>query len=452
LPADDPTAGTPALLVDLYELTMAESYVREGIADRPATFELFCRTLPRGWGYLLAAGIDDTLDLLEELRFDEAELTYLRSTGLFGDELLERLAGLRFTGEVRAMREGTVFFAGEPVLEIAAPLLEAQLVETAVLGHVHHQSLIAGKAARCVDAAQGRTLSEFGLRRSHGGEAGIRVARSSYLAGFDSTSDVLAGQRYGIPVAGTMAHSYVACFEDETAAFEAFTRAYPRGATLLIDTYDTLRGAERAAEVGRALAAHAGRLGGVRIDSGDLLELSAVVRRTLDEAGLAEARIFASGNLDEHEIAHLVAAAAPIDGFGVGSRLAVSADAPYLDAVYKLVAYNGKPVLKLSPGKETLPGSKQVWRRLEHGRFAGDVVGLPGSDAPAGAEPLLEPMLAGGGRLVRGGLPEARERAAAQRAALPSAHRALDAEPYPVEVGAALAALRDEVAGGLALR
>jgi nicotinate phosphoribosyltransferase len=452
LPADGRPAGTPALLVDLYELTMAESYVREGIADRPATFELFCRTLPRGWGYLLAAGIDDTLDFLEELRFDDGELAYLRSTGLFGEELLGRLAEVRFTGEVRALREGTVFFAGEPVLEICGPLLEAQLVETAVLGHVHHQSLIAGKAARCVDAAQGRTLSEFGLRRSHGGEAGIRVARSSYLAGFDSTSDVLAGQRYGIPVAGTMAHSYIACFEDEAAAFEAFTRAYPRGATLLIDTYDTLRGAERAADVARGLAARGGRLGGVRIDSGDLLKLSAGVRRTLDEAGLADARIFASGNLDEHGIARLVAARAPIDGFGVGSRLAVSADAPYLDAVYKLVAYDGRPVLKLSPGKETLPGSKQVWRRLEDGRFAGDVVGLPGRDAPAAAEPLLEPMLAGGERLVRCGLADARERAAAQRAALPAAHRALDAEPYPVEVGAALAALRDEVAGEVALR
>jgi nicotinate phosphoribosyltransferase len=436
----------PALFVDLYELTMGESYLREGIADTPATFELFCRTLPPGWGYLLAAGIDEALAFLDRLSFDRGELDFLAGTGLFGDAFLERLAGLRFTGEVRAMREGTVFFAGEPVLEIAAPLLEAQLVESAVLAHVHVQSLIAGKAARCVDAARGRTLSEFGLRRGHGAEAALRVARSGYLAGFDSTSDVLAGRRYGIPLAGTMAHSYVESFADETAAFRAFTRSYPDGATLLVDTYDTARGAERAAQVGVELAAQGGRLGGVRIDSGDLAGLATAARRTLDAAGLPDATIFASGNLDEHEIARLVAAGAPIDGFGVGSRLAVSADAPYLDAVYKLVELDGRPVLKLSPGKATQPGSKQVWRRVEDGRFAGDVVCLRGEEPPANAEPLLEPPAAGGS------LAAARERAAAQRAALPTAHRRLDAEPYPVEIGAGLAALRDEVAAEIRTR
>jgi nicotinate phosphoribosyltransferase len=452
LPADGRPAGTPALLVDLYELTMAESYVAEGIADAPATFELFCRTLPPGWGYLLAAGIDEALDFLERLRFEEDELAFLRGTGLFGEELLDRLATLRFTGEVRGLREGTVFFAGEPVLELTAPLLEAQLVETALLSHVHFQSLIAGKAARCVDAARGRKLSEFGLRRSHGGEAGLRVARASYLAGFDSTSDVLAGRRYGIPLAGTMAHSYVESFGDERAAFEAFTRAYPDGATLLIDTYDTERGAARAAAVGRALAARGGRLGGVRLDSGDLRELSLAVRRTLDEARLDGVTIFASGNLDEHELARLVAAGAPIDGFGVGSRLAVSADAPYLDAVYKLVAVEGRPVLKLSTGKATLPGSKQVWRRRDGGLLAGDVVALRDEEPPKGAKPLLEPLASGGERLVREGLAEARERAAAQRAELPDEHRALAAAPYPVEVSARLAALRDELERGLRSR
>jgi nicotinate phosphoribosyltransferase len=446
LAADEWPAGTPALFVDLYELTMGESYLVEGIADVPATFELFCRTLPPGWGYLLAAGIDEALGFLDRLSFDEGELDFLGGTGLFGDAFLERLAGLRFTGEVRAMREGTVFFAGEPVLEVAAPLLEAQLVESAVLAHVHVQSLIAGKAARCVDAAQGRTLSEFGLRRGHGAEAALRVARSSYLAGFDSTSDVLAGRRYGIPLAGTMAHSYVEAFADETAAFEAFTRSYPDGATLLIDTYDTPRGADRAAQVGVELAARGGRLGGVRIDSGDLAALSARVRRTLDAAGLTEATIFASGNLDEHAIARLVAAGAPIDGFGVGSRLAVSADAPYLDAVYKLVELDGRAVLKLSPGKATLPGSKQVWRRVEDGVFAGDVVCLRDEEPPANAVPLLEPAVPGGD------LETARARAAAQRAALAPAHRALDAGPYPVGIGAGLAALRDEVAAEIRMR
>jgi nicotinate phosphoribosyltransferase len=445
LAASDRPGATPALLVDLYELTMGESYLAEGIADTPATFELFCRTLPPGWGYLLAAGIDEALGFLDRLSFDAAELDFLAGTGLFGDAFLERLAGLRFTGEVRAMREGTVFFPGEPVLQVAAPLLEAQLVESAVLAHVHVQSLIAGKAARCVDAAQGRTLSEFGLRRGHGAEAALRVARSSYLAGFDSTSDVLAGRRYGIPLAGTMAHSYVESFADETTAFEAFTRSYPVGATLLIDTYDTVRGAERAANVGLELAARGGRLGGVRIDSGDLAGLAAAVRRTLDGAGLTETTIFASGNLDEHAIAGLVAAGAPIDGFGVGSRLAVSADAPYLDAVYKLVELDGRPVLKLSPGKATLPGSKQIWRRVEDGALAGDVVCLHDEEPPANAVPLLEPA-------APGGLAAARERAAAQRAALPPAQRALAAGPYPVEVGAGLAALRDEVAAEVRTR
>ena len=445
-----PTRAEPpesqALLVDLYELTMGESYLAEGIADRPATFQLYCRHLPRGWGYLVAAGIGDALAYLEQLSFSADDLAYLETMRLFSRAFLDRLARFRFSGDVRAMQEGTVFFPDEPVVEVTAPLLEAQLVETVVLNRVHFQSVIAGKAARCVDVAEGRKLVDFGLRRTHGGEAGLKVARASYLAGFDSTSNVLAGKVYGIPVSGTMAHSYVECFGDESAAFEAFSRSYPDGSTLLIDTYDTVEGAQRAARVGRALREQGGRLGGVRLDSGDLLELSRQVRQVLDEAGLPEVTIFASGNLDEREIARLLRAGAPIDGFGVGSRLGTSADAPYLDAAYKLVAFDGRPVLKLSTGKATLPDSKQVWRQLDGDRFAGDVVALRDEPAPPGAEPLLDAAMTSGVRVHREGLDTARARAAQQRAALAPEHRGLDSEAYAVAISPALAALRETLA------
>jgi nicotinate phosphoribosyltransferase len=442
----------PALLVDLYELTMARSYVAEGIAESPATFELFFRRLPPGWGYLLAAGLDDVLSYLARLRFEPDELDWLEGTGLFDDALLARLERLRFSGDVRAMPEGTAFFPHEPVLEVTGPLLEAQLVETVVLNLVHHQSLVAGKAARSVDVADGRRLVEFGLRRTHGGEAGLKAARSAWLAGFDSTSNVLAGQRYGIPVAGTMAHSHVEAFEDETAAFEAYVRSYPDGATLLVDTYDTVEGARRAARVARDLAARGGRLAGVRLDSGDLLDLSHRVRRVLDDAGLPDVTIFASGGLGEEDVARLLADGAPIDGFGIGSKLGVSVDAPFLDMAYKLVSFDGRPVLKLSAGKATLPGSKQVWRRSEAGLFAGDVIALAAEDGAPGAEPLLRPAMTGGERAETGTLEEARARAAAQRAALAPDHRRLDAAPYPVEVSSELDSLREVVGSRLRMR
>jgi nicotinate phosphoribosyltransferase len=446
----DVPSRTSALLVDLYELTMGEGYVAEAIAEQSATFEVFCRHLPAGWGYLLAAGIDDAIDYLEQFRFTDDELSYLETTGLFHSTFLDRLERLRFSGEVRAMREGTLFFANEPLLEVTAPLLEAQLVETIVLNRVHFQSLVASKAARCVDAAQGRKLVDFALRRTHGTEAGLAVARASYLAGFDATSNVLAGRLYGMPVAGTMAHSFVECFEDENNAFEAFTRAYPNGCTLLIDTYDTITGAKRAARVAHALAHRGGRLAAVRLDSGDLLELSCQVRRVLDHAGLEEVTIFASGGLDEREIARLLAAGAPIAGFGVGSKLGVSADAPVLDVAYKLVAFHGRPVLKLSSGKATLPGTKQVWRRVNEGQFAGDVICLLDEEPPPAAEPLLEPMMTQGSRVAPTSLARGRSLAAAQRAALPPEHRLVDAHPYRVELGAGLRELRDRLVDDLA--
>jgi nicotinate phosphoribosyltransferase len=440
----------PGLLVDLYELTMGESYLAEGMDERPATFQLFCRTLPPGWGYLVAAGIEDALDFLEALSFSGEELGYLETTGLFGAAFLDRLSRLRFTGEARAMREGTVFFPPEPVLEVTAPLLEAQLGETALINHVHLSSLIASRAARCVEAAGGRRLVEFGFRRAHGLDAGLAGARASYLAGFDATSNVLAGERFGIPVAGTMAHSYVEAFSDESEAFEAFIRSYPNGSTLLIDTYDTVEGARRAAKVGLKLAARGGSLGAVRLDSGDLLELSRRVRGVLDEAGLPEVTIFASGNLDEYSIAALVEGGAPIDGFGVGSRLSTSAGAPYLDVVYKLVEFDGRGVMKLSADKATLPGSKQVWRLLAGSRFVGDTVTLAEETAPAGAEPLLELVISQGRRLGRTSLQAARERAAAQQSALPVEYRMLEAASRPVAISEGIEALRQSVAEKLA--
>jgi nicotinate phosphoribosyltransferase len=416
-----------ALLVDLYELTMGESYVAEGIDERPATFQLFCRGMPDGWRYLLAAGIEEALDHLETLRFTSEELAYLEETGLFTPAFLMRLEALRFGAEVRALRDGTVFFPHEPVLEVRGPLLEAQIVETALIDLVHLSTLMASRAARMVDAAAGRRLVEFGLRRAHGGEAGLEVARASYLAGFDATSNVLAGARYGIPIAGTMAHSYIEAFLDERAAFRAYLRSYP-GSTLLIDTYDTIEGARRAAEVG------GNRLGGVRLDSGDLLALSREVRRLFDDAGLDEVEIFASGNLDEYSIAELVSAGAPIDAFGIGTRLSAAAGAPYFDLVYKLVEFDGRGVMKLSEAKATLPGSKQVWRLPEDG----DLVALVDEAPPTGGDPLLEPALADGKRVRRQTLAEARALAAEQRAALPDG-------PYRVALSAGVEALRREV-------
>jgi nicotinate phosphoribosyltransferase len=427
------------LLVDLYQLTMGESYVAEGIDGREATFSLFFRTLPPGWGYALAAGLEDALRYLEELRFDEDDLAYLESTGRFSAQFLERLRELRFSGSVRALPEGTAVFPREPLVEVTAPLLEAQLVETLVLNRIHLQTLIASKAARSVDAARGRLLVDFSLRRTHGGEAGLKVARASWLAGFDATSNVLAGHLYGIPISGTMAHSYVESFQGELEAFRAFARAYPDDCVLLVDTYDTLEGARRAAVVGRELAERGHRLRGVRIDSGDLVELSRGVRLVLDEAGLEDAIVFLSGALDERGIAELLAAGAPVGGFGIGSKMGVSADAPFLDVAYKLVELDGQPVLKLSAGKATLPGPKQVWRTQSH-----DVLGLVDSDIAG--EPLLREVMREGETVWQESLTASRERARREREALPEGLRSVAATTaYEVRIESRLASLRDEV-------
>ena len=431
------------LFVDLYQLTMGESYLAQGLSEREATFSVFFRSLPAGRGYLLAAGLEDALRYLEELRFSDDDLAYLEGAGLFSAAFLERLRSLRFSGSVRAVPEGTAVFPGEPLLEVTAPILEAQIAETMVLNALHLQTLVASKAARSVEAAGGRTLVDFSLRRTHGGEAGLKVARASYFAGFDATSNVLAGRRYGIPLAGTMAHSYVQSFGDELAAFRAFARAYPDDAILLVDTYDTLEGARLAVAVAHELEEDGHRLRGVRLDSGDLVELSRRVRDLLDRAGFADATIFASGGLDEAEIARLVEAGAAIDGFGVGTKMGVSADAPFLDLVYKLVEVDGRPVLKLSPGKATLPGRKQVWRIRRDGLAAHDVLGL--ADSGGDGEPLLHEVMRDGRATWSEPLVESRERARRERESLPDGVRALTATPYEVLVGADVAALRDRL-------
>ncbi len=427
---------------------MGESYVAEGLAEVEATFSLFFRRLPPGWGYLVAAGLDDALRYLETVTFTDDDLAFLDSTGRFSPSFLERLRGFSFTGDVRAMPEGTVVFPHEPLLEVTAPLVEAQIVETMVLNEVHLQTLIAGKAARCVDAARGRMLVDFALRRTHGAEAGLKVARASFLAGFDATSNVLAGRLYGIPAAGTMAHSYVEAFADEAEAFRAFARAYPDGAILLVDTYDTVEGLRRAVEVGRELAARGHRLRGVRIDSGDLAELSLAARALLDAAGFPDAMIFCSGGLDERDIARLVAGGAPIGGFGVGSKMGVSADCPFLDMAYKLVEVAGRPTLKLSAGKATLPGRKQVWRVSAEGTFVHDVLGLEAEPYRGEGEPLLRPVMTGGRRVVHESLEEIRARARSQREQLPPPVRAVDADRYEVRLDPALTRLRDRLAEG----
>jgi nicotinate phosphoribosyltransferase len=442
----EPGRRGSGLLVDLYQLTMGESYVAEGISDRQATFSLFFRTLPPGWGYALAAGLEDALRYLEALGFADDDLAYLEGTGLFSGRFLERLGGFSFSGNVRGLPEGTPVFPAEPLLEVTAPLLEAQIAETMVLNETHLQTLIASKAARSVDVAGERTLVDFSLRRTHGGEAGLKVARASYLAGFDSTSNVLAGQRYGIPIAGTMAHSYVESFPSELEAFRAYVRSYPDSAILLVDTYDTREGTRRALTVAREVAERGHRLRGVRIDSGELASLAREVRAILDGAGFGDAIVFASGGLDEYEIADLLERGAPIGGFGVGSKMGVSADAPFLDMAYKLVELDGRPVLKLSEGKATLPGRKQVWRvRDEEGRASHDVLGLDGSDDLDG-EPLLREVMRGGRATWSEPLGASRERARCERELLPEALRRLDAEAYDVRLDPSLAVLRRRVA------
>jgi len=428
---DDPLRS--ALFTDLYQLTMAQAYDAEGM-DRPASFELFFRSLPPSRNYVVAAGLEDVLDYLESFQFSDDDIQYLRCQEKFLDSFLSKLRDLRFTGEVHAVPEGTVVFPHEPLVRVVAPIMQAQLVETFILNQIHFQSIAATKASRVVIAAGGRKVVDFGSRRAHGADAALKVARASYLAGASGTSNVLAGKRYGVPIFGTMAHSYIQAHDDEAAALENFARTFPH-TTLLVDTYDTLDGVRKVIslreKLGEAFAVRA-----VRLDSGDLAELAGQTRRMLDDAGLAEVRIFASSGLDEYKVAKLVAADAPIDGFGVGTNLAVSNDAPALDMAYKLVQYAGRPRMKLSSGKILYPGTKQVFRRVESDRMVYDVVGC--EDEPIKAQLLLQPVMRHGQRLPAASPPlsQVRTYARQQFDQLPAELQSLEVAQRPYEVRA----------------
>ncbi|NBB68985.1 MAG: nicotinate phosphoribosyltransferase [Alphaproteobacteria bacterium] len=437
-PATEPNL---ALFTDLYELTMLQAYVAEGMHDE-AVFSLFVRRLPERRNFLIAAGLESVLDALEKLRFEADDIAYLRSLGQFDESFLAWLADFRFTGEVRAVAEGTPVFADEPILEVRAPLPEAQLVETLIMNQVHLQTVLATKAWRVVRSAEGRPVVDFGPRRMHGLDAALKAARAFHIAGVTATSNVLAGKLYGVPVTGTMAHSYIQAHDDERAAFKLFAERYP-GTILLIDTYDTIDGVEKVINLVRERKLD---VRGVRLDSGDLGWLAKEVRARLDAGGLPHVEVFASGGLDEDAIADLLGDGAPIDGFGVGTSMGVSRDAPDLDIAYKLAWYGGRGRLKLATGKPILPGAKQVFRRFEGETAGGDVIAR--AEEELDGEPLLATVMTDGRRVDGGGDLEAvRAHCAEATGRLPATVRALaPAEPaFAVDVSAALARYRDEV-------
>ena len=430
-----PPAGL--LLTDLYQLNMLQAYLESG-QTQTAVFEFFVRKLPARRGFLMAAGLEQALSWLEQLRFSEAELAWLRASGRFSSSLIEQLKDFCFTGDVEAMPEGTVFFADEPILRVIAPIPQAQLVETRLINLLHYQTIVASKAARMVLAAPGKTLADFGLRRAHGAEAGLLAARAAYLAGFDATATMLAGERFGIPLSGTMAHSFIQVFDDESAAFEAFARARPDNLVLLLDTYDTEAAARKAAALAPKLKALGVKLQGVRLDSGDLTALSKSVRAILDGAGLPEVTIFASGGLDEEDLLVFARQGAPIDGYGIGTSLTTSSDAPALDCAYKLEEYAGIARRKHSAGKATWPGRKQVWRSYgADGRMSADAISVE-NDQQSG-DRLLTPVMKAGRRLATPRLSESRAHAAEQLRRLPEPLRRLESGvAYPVEIAPAL--------------
>jgi len=442
----DMTLSRLGLFTDLYELMMLQAYRAERMTGT-AVFTVFVRRLPNHRNFLLACGLDSVLEYLEQLRFTDDDLVYLRSLQTFTDDFVASLREFRFTGSVHAVPEGTPVFANEPILEIVAPIPEAQLVETFVMNQVHLQTVLASKAARVAAAARGRKVVDFGARRTHGIDAALKAARAFYIAGIDATSNVLAGERYGIPVAGTMAHSYVQAHARERDAFSAFARTFP-GTVLLVDTYDTLDGIRAVIDLVKS-APQEVKISAVRLDSGDLLSLARETRRLLDAAGLHSIGIFASSALDEYAIAALLDAGAPIDGFGVGTGMAVSEDAPALDVVYKLSEYEGKGRTKLSPDKPILPGRKQVFRQEMDGNAVADVIGR--ADERIEGRPLMRPVMHNGRRLPDAVDPLAsiRRRAATELAHLPAHLLALTPAqpPYPVRISAALQRHHRDVSG-----
>lgn len=438
---------TSLLLTDLYQLTMLQGYFKRGMQDT-AVFEFFVRRLRPGRNFLMAAGLEQVLEFVEQARFTHEELDWLRGTGRFSDAFVDGLADWRFEGDIDAMPEGTVFFPDEPVLRVVAPLPQAQLIETRLINLLHFQTLIASKAARSTLMAPNKLLVDFGLRRAHGAEAGLLAARAAYLAGFSGTATVLGGARYGIPIYGTMAHSFVQAHDEEIDAFRTFAHAQPDNVVLLIDTYDTVAAAHKVVTLGRELALDGIAIKGVRLDSGDLGELARRVRRILDDGGLLATTIFASGDLDEYQLRNLLAQGAPIDGFGIGTRLDTSADMPYLDCAYKLQEYVGVPRRKRSQGKATWPGRKQVWRRYDDSRMIGDIISLEVDPQPG--EPLLVPVMRNGRRLMPPPtLEEARTHAARNLHQLSDALSGLeDDRHYPVEIAPALHQLTDAIDAG----
>jgi len=434
------------LFTDLYELTMAQAYWQSGHTGF-ATFSLFFRKYPPNRGYFVFAGLADVLDYLEEFHFSAADLDYLRSLQRFDREFLDYLGQVRFTGCVRAMPEGTVFFINEPVIEVSGSVIEAQLLETFLVNQVNLQTILATKASRVVHAARGRQLVDFAARRTHGLETANQLARVSYLVGFDSTSNTLAGALYHIPVSGTMAHSYIQSFENEMESFRHFARSFPDTSTFLVDTYDTIAGTRKAVAIAHEMSKQGHLLQAIRLDSGDMLDLSRKARAILDEAGLPEVQIFASGGLDEFEVDELLRAGAPIDAFGVGTKVGVSADAPWTDCAYKLVEYARRPVLKLSTKKQTLPGPKQVFRyRDPEGSYLRDVIARAEERSPD-SQPLLDEVMNGGQRLRPDAtLEELRSRFRREFACLPERHKRLRTpEVYDVQIGKQLEQLREKV-------
>ncbi|WP_456457055.1 nicotinate phosphoribosyltransferase [Thermovibrio sp.] len=370
------------LFTDLYQLTMLYAYFKSG-KTQTTSFELFIRELPEKRNYLVFAGLKDAVNFIENLSFSKEDIDYLYSLNLFPDDFLDFLKSFRFTGNLWALKEGEIFFQYEPVLRVEAPIYEAQLLETALMNQIHIATLLASKGARIYSVSKGKSLADFSLRRTHGSDAGMKAAYSSYLTGFSGTSNVLAGKELKLPVIGTVAHSFVMAFEDEKEAFKAYLKAFPQRGVLLIDTYDTLRGLKNAIEASRETGIP---LKGVRLDSGDVVELSKKVREILDKEGFKECRIIVSGGLDEYEIDRILKAGAPVDAFGVGTKFGTSSDSPYIDFVYKLVEFNGRPVMKTSSGKAMFPGRKQVYR--QGGK---DLITLWNEKAEG--EPLLEKVM-----------------------------------------------------------
>lgn len=440
----------PALLTDLYELTMAAGYYRHR-RHALASFDLFIRDLPKNRSFFLAAGLNDAVEFLNNFRFDSKSIRYLRSLKIFPEDFLRYLSRIRFTGDLWAIPEGTVFFPNEPVLRIVAPLIEAQLLESFLLNIVNLQTTIATKAARIILAARGKNVFDFSLRRTQGSDAALKVARSSYIAGFHGTSNTLAGKLYGIPVAGTMAHSFIMSFDSELAGFRAFAETFPEHSVLLVDTYDTVNGIQNAIVIARELQRKKCRLLGIRLDSGDMARLAKKARALLDRAGLEYVKIFASGNLDEYKIKELLDAQAPIDSFGVGTKMGVSADAPYCDVIYKLTEVtdaNGNflPTMKLSKGKMTYPGRKQIFRfKDKKGTYQKDILGLEHERLTG--EALLKEVIRGGKRVCKNpSLKDIRLSVSRNLAALPDLLKKLEQAPaYRVDISPKLKALTAEV-------